>query len=155
MSKLKALLVGAFFILSAPVVADEATYRITESPGGALTTFMQKYTLLADEETRIVIDGDCVSACTLFLGLVPKERVCVTDKARLGFHSATVRITVGRVVTFRYSAEATSMLYAIYPDNVHRYLRKRGWDGLSAHPDLIYVSGKALAKLVQPCKDTQ
>ena len=35
-----------------------------------------------------MIDGACLSACTLVLGIVPRERICVTQRAMLGFHAA-------------------------------------------------------------------
>jgi hypothetical protein len=37
---------------------------------------------------QIVIDGTCSSACTLVLGIVPHDRICVTSNAVLGFHAA-------------------------------------------------------------------
>ncbi len=36
----------------------------------------------------MVIDGPCLSACTLVLSIVPGERICVTKRAVLGFHAA-------------------------------------------------------------------
>ena len=35
------------------------------------------------------INGACVSACAYVLGIMPKERVCVTPRAAFGFHMAT------------------------------------------------------------------
>ncbi len=35
-----------------------------------------------------MIDGPCLSACTLVLMTVPEERICVTRRAVLGFHAA-------------------------------------------------------------------
>jgi hypothetical protein len=36
----------------------------------------------------IIIDGACLSACTLAIGLLPRGQVCATPKAVLGFHAA-------------------------------------------------------------------
>ena len=30
---------------------------------------------------RVVIDGTCASACTLVLGVIPHDRICVTSRA--------------------------------------------------------------------------
>ena len=37
---------------------------------------------------QVVIDGPCLSACTA-LGVIPRERICVTPRARLGFQCRT------------------------------------------------------------------
>ncbi len=39
-----------------------------------------------DRKERVIIDGICNSACTLVLGIVPLNRICVTPRASLGFH---------------------------------------------------------------------
>jgi hypothetical protein len=36
---------------------------------------------LRDAGEQIVIDGTCSSACTLVLGIVPHDRICVTSNA--------------------------------------------------------------------------
>jgi len=66
----------------------EADYRITRDPGGLLDQYKAKYTVVRDRGERVIIDGMCSSACTLVLGIVPLSRVCVTPRARLGFHMA-------------------------------------------------------------------
>jgi hypothetical protein len=34
-----------------------------------------------------VIDGPCLSACTLVLSTLPRNRICTTSRAVLGFHA--------------------------------------------------------------------
>jgi hypothetical protein len=36
----------------------------------------------------VIIDGFCASACTIVLGTVPHDKICVTFRAKLGFHAA-------------------------------------------------------------------
>ena len=36
----------------------------------------------------VIIDGLCASACTIVLGAIPHDKICVTSHATLGFHAA-------------------------------------------------------------------
>ena len=69
----------------------DAAYRITFDMGGQLSSFITKYQALRDANAHVVIDGECVSACTLVTTLEPKD-VCITPRAVLGFipHSSKV-----------------------------------------------------------------
>ena len=44
---------------------------------------------MRDSGEHVVIDGPCLSACTLLTGIIPSDRVCVTQRAVLGFHAAS------------------------------------------------------------------
>ena len=46
--------------------------------------------MLLTNGTDVVIDGKCLSACTMVLGLVPSKQICVTPRARFGFHAASM-----------------------------------------------------------------
>ena len=46
------------------------------------------FTAVRESGERVIIDGPCLSACTLVLGVVPKDRICVTPRAVFGFHAA-------------------------------------------------------------------
>ena len=59
-----------------------------------------------------MIDGACLSACTLVLGIVPRERICVTQRAMLGFHAAWMPGPAGKPVP---SAVGTQALWEVYP----------------------------------------
>jgi hypothetical protein len=92
-----------------------------------------------------VIDGPCVSACTLVLGVVPRDRICVTSRARLGFHAAWRPGENSRPVA---SANGTQLLMETYPQEVRSWIAQRG--GLT--PQVMYLSGRELAAMYQPCK---
>src|SRR4051794_35775205 len=70
------------------VSGNTATF-ISEDPGGVIVDFVKKYSDMRDYDTHVVISGECVSACTLFLGVLRPENVCVMPEAYLGFHSAS------------------------------------------------------------------
>src|SRR4029453_10918102 len=75
-----------FLILSTSAAAAE--YRITRDHGGLVDDYKARYAEIRDRGGRVIIDGICNSACTLVLGIVPLNRICVTPKASLGFHQA-------------------------------------------------------------------
>ena len=66
-----------------------ADVRITNDPGGEVSAYIQKFQEMRASGERIVIDGPCLSACTLLTGLMPRDHVCVTSRAVLGFHAAS------------------------------------------------------------------
>ena len=92
----------------------------------------------------MIIDGLCASACTIVLGAVPHDRICVTSHASLGFHAAWDFGSNGRAIT---NTEATQMLYSMYPQAVKKWIAARG--GLT--PRMIFLRGKQLQSLYKPC----
>jgi hypothetical protein len=58
--------------------------------GGVIVDYVKKYSNIRGSGEKVIIDGDCVSAC---IGIVPKQNVSITENAVLGFHSATVKIS--------------------------------------------------------------
>ncbi|HZP76341.1 MAG TPA: hypothetical protein VFB45_09390 [Pseudolabrys sp.] len=121
-----------------------ATYRISEDRGGQIGHYLQTLSAVRNSGERVVIDGNCLSACTLVLGIVPRDRVCVTPRARLGFHAAWMPDASGRPVT---SPVGTQALWDIYPGYVRRWITHRG--GLSRH--MLFLQGRELASMVPSC----
>ena len=74
--------------LSAAIAPLRAEVRILASPGGQVGPFLDLFDRVRESGERVVIDGPCLSACTLVLSTVPNERICVTRRAVLGFHAA-------------------------------------------------------------------
>src|SRR3977135_4571290 len=72
-------------LASTPAQAD---VRILASPGGQMGAFLDLFERVRASGERVVIDGPCLSACTLVLSMVPNDRICVTRRAILGFHAA-------------------------------------------------------------------
>ena len=75
-------------LLSAPATPARAEVRIYASPGGQVGPFLDLFERVRASGERVVIDGPCLSACTLVLSTVPNDRICVTRRAILGFHAA-------------------------------------------------------------------
>lgn len=70
-----------------PALANNITIQGVD-PGGEIGDHLKFWEYIADAGDNIIIDGACASACTLFLGKVPLDRVCMTDRASLGVHLA-------------------------------------------------------------------
>jgi hypothetical protein len=79
------------------VLPARAEVRILASPGGQVGPFLDLFERIRDSGERVVIDGPCLSACTLVLSMVPTERICVTRRAILGFHAARSMDRRGRM----------------------------------------------------------
>jgi len=134
----------AAVLLLAGVGASHAVVRIAEDRGGRIGTYVDKYQGLRSSNEQVIIDGLCASACTIVLGAVPHDRICVTSHANLGFHAAWDFGANGRAVT---NPEATQMLYSMYPSPVRRWIAARG--GLT--PRMIFLRGKQLMSMYKPC----
>ena len=111
MRRLVFALLAPFALWSSCATAD---YRITRDHGGLVDQYKVKYASIRDRGERVVIDGICNSACTLVLGIVPLNRVCVTPRASLGFHMAYFdKSTTAGVKVMSYEGTADVMSY--YP----------------------------------------
>jgi hypothetical protein len=129
--------------------AAHAEYRITRDFGGLVEQYKARYAKLRDHGDRVVIDGICNSACTLVLGIVPINRICVTPNASLGFHEAYFdkSWTFGIRVT---SYDGTADLVSYYPRSVKDWINRHG--GLSAEMKHV-TNGPDLWAMVDPCPD--
>jgi hypothetical protein len=141
--RLAAVLFGAAMAALTVSVAQSAV-RIKEDPGGQIGPYLESLVALRDSGERVIIDGPCLSACTMIVGVIPPERLCATPRARLGFHAAWHPGENGRQLT---SKAATKLLMDIYPERVRHWIKERG--GLS--PRMMYLSGRELASVVQTC----
>ncbi|MGY8706977.1 hypothetical protein RAD16_14665 [Bradyrhizobium sp. 18BD] len=134
----------ALVLLLAGMGASHAVVRIADDRGGRIGTYVDRYQDLRQSGDTVIIDGLCASACTIVLGAIPRDRICVTSHATLGFHAAWDFGSNGRAVT---NPEATQMLYAMYPSQVKRWINQRG--GLTPH--MLFLKGKQLQAMYKPC----
>lgn len=124
--------------------AASATVRISDDQGGQIGRYVQAFGQLSTSGERVVIDGACLSACTLVLGMVPHERICVTSRALLGFHAAWYPDDSGRPVR---SDNGTLALWEVYPQQIRSWISRHG--GLKAK--MIFLRGRDLARLYPSC----
>ena len=134
------------FLLACSNVAS-ADVRIEASTGGEALSYLALFESLRQSGQRIVIDGPCLSACTLVLVTIPRSRICVTRRAILGFHAAKVIDQYGN--QFPAAAhEATRAVAASYPAPIREWIRHHG--GLTHKP--IFLYGKSLWSMYPLCR---
>ena len=141
---LRAALAGAALVALSAINAS-ALVRITDDVGGRIGTYVEAYSAVRSSGERVVIDGACLSACTLVLGIVPRERICVTQRAMLGFHAAWMPGPGGRPIP---SSVGTQALWEVYPPHLRRWINSRG--GLSSK--MIFLRGRELASMYPTCR---
>jgi hypothetical protein len=134
----------AAFLITAGVNASQAAVRIADDHGGRIGNYLDRYEALHTSGETVMIDGSCLSACTIVLGAISHDRICVTPRASLGFHAAYDLGADGRTVT---NHEATQMLYSHYPPPVRHWIAARG--GLKSQ--MIFLRGKELMSMYRPC----
>ena len=123
----------------------QAEVRILASPGGEVGPFVDLFERVRASGERVVIDGPCLSACTLVLSLVPNERICVTRRAVLGFHAARSIDRRGRLYA---EPEASELVLEAYPAAVRGWIRRHG--GLTSR--LLLLRGRELAAIYPTCR---
>ena len=118
---IKAALIAAALLGASSFARAEV--RILASPGGQVEPFIELFARVRASGERVVIDGPCLSACTLVLMTVPPERICVTRRAVLGFHAARSIDRRGRIYA---EPEASRAVEAAYPEPVREWIMRRG-----------------------------
>jgi hypothetical protein len=141
--RFRACLFGAILAASGATSAS-ADMVISEDRGGQIGQYVHAYTALASAGEHVIIDGPCLSACTLMLGIVSRERICATSRAQLGFHAAWLHDAFGHPIT---SLMGTQFLLSIYPPDVRSWISRHG--GLSR--TWIFLKGRELASMVPSC----
>lgn len=140
----KLIPVGAVICaLAAP--AARAEVRILASPGGQVGPFLDLFAQVRASGERVVIDGPCLSACTLVLSIVPVDRICVTRRAVLGFHTARSMDRHGHLYA---EPKASELVLQAYPAGVRNWIIRRG--GLTSR--LLLLRGRELAALYPTCR---
>jgi hypothetical protein len=141
-----ALIVAFAALVSIAIVTSpaSATMRITDDPGGQIGPYLENLAAVRNSGERVVIDGPCLSACTMVLGMIPRSHICVTPRAKLGFHAAWRPDESGNPVTSR---DGTQLLMSVYPQHIRHWIARRG--GLSPH--MVYLSGRELASMYPTC----
>ena len=141
--QIRGLVLGAA-ALALSVTSASATMRIAEDRGGQIGRYLEAFATVRSSGERVVVDGNCLSACTLVLGVIPRERICATQRARFGFHAAWMPDRDGRPIT---SPLGTQALWSIYPASVRRWINRHG--GLSRK--MIFLQGQDLNGIVASC----
>jgi len=143
--KWKALLAGALASALATTVAS-AEVRVTNDPGGEISSYVSRFHDLRVSGERLVIDGPCLSACTLFTAFLPRSQICVTPRAVLGFHAASYYDDTRRSLV--PTRTGTRLVMRLYPPAIRSWIVRHG--GLTTR--VIGLRGPELAALYNSCQ---
>ena len=141
--KLRWMLLGLLQL--ALVQPSNATTRIAGDMGGPLGDYLLMFAAIRDSREQVMIDGRCFSACTLVTAVVPKNRICITERAVLGFHAGWFENEAGERVT---SPTGTRVLYEMYPPMIRNWIARQG--GLGTRT--IVLVARDLATLYRYCR---
>ena len=145
MAKAGLKLFVATLLYALAAMPARAEIRILGSLGGQVGSFLDLFDQIRASGERVVIDGPCMSACTLVLSVVPNNRICVTRRAVLGFHAARSMDRRGRMYA---EPEASELVLEAYPAAVRGWIMRRG--GLSSR--LLLLRGRELAAIYPSCR---
>ncbi len=130
------VLQGAYFTPEAEYNTDANVYRVYNDGGGYIFDYIKNVETFKEHGTLVVINGQCYSACTLYLTL-PPEQLCVTSEAVFGFHEAKVKN--------RRNEAATKYMFNEMPQWAKRMLGR-------LTPKLVKISGTvAIQNGVREC----
>jgi hypothetical protein len=121
-----------------------ATIRITADRGGPIIDYTNRFSHARASGEQVVIDGACLSSCTLAVGMLPPGQVCATSRAVLGFHAAWHQTEDGGTTA---SPAATRSMMDIYPAPLRSWIDRHG--GLTRK--MIFLRGRELAGMVSTC----
>jgi hypothetical protein len=148
--KWQAIVAGALasvFLACAAVTGSAvADVRIVNDPGGEVSSYVQKFQEMRAAGDRVVIDGPCLSACTLLTGIIPRDRVCVTSRAVLGFHAASYFDDASSSLV--PTKEGSRVVMRLYPPAIRAWIGRHG--GLT--PTLVLLRGRELTALYPSCR---
>jgi hypothetical protein len=114
-------------------------YRITADYGGRIDRYIADLSRVRQEGEKVIVDGPCLSACTLILAMLPRESVCSTPFGLFGFHSAWYE-NEGKPA---YAKEASRLIWNMYPKDIQNKLIALNWTG-DEHPEMIYVQAQTM-----------
>ncbi len=138
-------MLAGLLLLVAFVPRSNAMTRIADDMGGPLGEYLLVFAAIRDAGERVMIDGSCFSACTLVTALIPRDKICITERAMLGFHAGWFENKAGERVV---SPTGTRVLYEMYPPIIRNWISRRGGLG----PRTIVLEGRELAAIYQYCK---
>jgi hypothetical protein len=139
-----AIWLAPLLVATIPTTATAAVI-IKDDRGGNIGVYWSRYSALRDMGEKIIIDGTCSSACTLVLGIVPSDRICVTQNALLGFHAAWRPGFLGIKVI---NEPGTRTLMNSYPTPIREWIADHGGLGLQT----MYLFGPELRAMYKECR---
>lgn len=108
------VLASPFYFTAVSLAKD---YVVHHDGGGNIDNHDYYWHQVRNRYDRVVIDGDCISACTMVLGIFPLDHVCITPRGAFAFHAAHPRLDS----TIK-SEKATERFYSYYAQPVRDWV---------------------------------
>jgi hypothetical protein len=89
------------------------TINVSDNHGGPVAEYSARWSELGRRGVNVRIVGPCQSACTVLLGHIPREHICVTAAASFGFHLA-------------HRSDATATLVSAYAPDIMAWINAHG-----------------------------
>ena len=131
--KVRQLLLAAILSLGVSVARAEIV-DVSDNHGGLLSAYQTQWALFAARQVDVRIVGPCVSACTVLIGYIPRQHICVTPGGYLGFHLATAGF-------------ATQELWSAYPSDIRLWISQHG--GLS--DQMLWLQAPSIYRYFRKC----
>lgn len=103
----------ALILTFIPTLASAETVEVSDDLGGFVFLYQARWEKLAAKNVNVRVSGRCTSACTVLVGYIPRQNICVTPTGSFGFHSATMQF-------------ATDALWKIYPEDIRNWITQHG-----------------------------
>lgn len=142
---MRARALTAVLLLMMGTVPAGSTVRIYDDPGGQIGPYLDKYQALRQSGERVEVDGLCASACTMLLGAIPPDRICVTPRAVFEFHGAWNPTPSGDQLE---SHAGTRLLWSHYPAKIRAWIKRHG--GLGSR--ILRLRWPELATMYSSCR---
>ena len=110
------------------------TISVIDNHGGSVPEYNQRWAELGKRGVSVRISGPCQSACTVLLSHIPRNKICVTPAAAMGFHLAKV-------------PSSTSILWGSYPSDIQAWVNQHG--GLRAN--FIWLRAPEIYRYFRRC----
>ncbi len=118
----------------AAAVPANSTVDVSNDPGGFMGQHDTRWRSRAAKGVNVRISGLCASACTILLHHIPRDKICVTSGARIGFHTAS-------------QFSGTDQLLDYYPADIRAFIFDRG--GLS--PTMMWMTAPEVYRYFKKC----
>lgn len=105
--------VFAMMAAGAALPARAETIDVYDNHGGSVVAYDARWAEHARRGVSVRIIGPCQSACTVLLGHIPRNRICVTPQASFGFHQAK-------------RPHATAILWNAYAADIRAWINAHG-----------------------------
>jgi hypothetical protein len=100
-------------LLFTALPASAETINVSDNHGGSVSQYAARWSGLAARGVDVRIVGPCQSACTVLLGHIPRNKICVMPHASFGFHLA-------------HLASAQATLWNAYQPDIRAWIAAHG-----------------------------